>query len=65
MKNQTLRKYLLNKRIELYEEVDELKDILFTEDFTEADRIALDVAEAKLNLVKEIIEICVNRGNKF
>lgn len=65
MEKQTLRKYLLDKRIELYEEVNDLKDILFTEDFTEADRIALDVAEAKLNLVKEIIEICVNRGNKF
>lgn len=65
MEKQTLRKYLLDKRIELYEEVNELKDILFTEDFTETDRIALDVAESKLNLVKEIIEICVNRGNKF
>lgn len=61
----TLRKYLFSKRVELYENVNILKDKILSEDFTERDRNELDVAEAELNLIKEIISICINRGNKF
>lgn len=61
----TLRKYLLNRRVELYERVDELKSKLLSNNFTERDVLNLEVVEAQLNEVKTIIEICVNRGNKW
>lgn len=64
MKKITLRKYLLAKRVELYEEVNTLKDKVLTDNFTERDTINLEVAEGKLNLIKEIIEICTDR-DKF
>ena len=57
----TLRKYLLAKRVELYEQVNTLKDKILSDDFTERDRINLEVADAELNLIKEIIEICTER----
>lgn len=65
MQEPTLRKFLLAKRVELYEQVNTLKDKLLSENFNEEDRHDLDIAEAELNLVKSVIEICVNRGNKF
>lgn len=65
MQEPTLRKFLLAKRVELYEKVNTLKDKILSEDFNERDRQDLDIAEAELNLVKSVIEICVNRGNKF
>lgn len=64
MQKITLRKYLLAKRVELYEEVNTLKDKVLTDNFTERDTINLEVAEGKLNLIKEIIEICTDR-DKF
>lgn len=64
MQKSTLRKYLLDKRIELYEEVDELKDKMLGNNFTERDTINLEVAEAQLNVIKDVITICANR-NKF
>lgn len=64
MQRITLRKYLLAKRVELYEEVNTLKDKVLTDNFTERDTINLEVAEGKLNLIKEIIEICTDR-DKF
>lgn len=60
----TLRKYLLAKRVELYEEVNTLKSKVLSCDFNEADTLKLEVAEGKLNLIKEIIEICTDR-DKF
>lgn len=65
MQEPTLRKFLLAKRVELYEKVNTLKDKILSEDFNERDTHDLEVAEAELNLVKDIINICVNRGNKF
>lgn len=64
LQKSTLRKYLLDKRIELYETVDELKDKMLGNNFTERDTINLEVAEAQLNLVRDIITICNNR-NKY
>ena len=61
MQRITLRKYLLAKRVELYEQVNTLKDKLLSDNFTERDKINLEVAEGKLNLIKEIIEICTDR----
>lgn len=60
----TLRKYLLAKRVELYEEVNTLKDRLLRENLNEADKLNLNVAEEKLNLIKDIIKICTDR-DKF
>ena len=64
MGKHTLRKYLLSKRVELYARVNELKDIILSENFTERDTINLEVAEAELKIVLETIEIC-NYRNKF
>lgn len=64
MQKSTLRKYLLDKRIELYETVDELKDKMLGNNFTERDTINLEVAEAQLNIIRDIITICTNR-NKY
>ena len=64
MQKSTLRKYLLDKRIELYETVDELKDKMLGNNFTERDTINLEVAEAQLNVIKDVITICNNR-NKY
>lgn len=64
MQKSTLRKYLLDKRIELYEIVDELKDKMLGNNFTERDTINLEVAEAQLNVIKDVITICNNR-NKY
>ena len=64
MQKITLRKYLLAKRVELYEEVNTLKDKVLSDNFIERDTINLEVAEGKLNLIKEIIEICTDR-DKF
>ena len=61
MQRITLRKYLLAKRVELYEQVNTLKDKILSDNFTERDTINLEVAEGKLNLIKEIIEICTDR----
>lgn len=65
MQEPTLRKFLLAKRVELYEKVNIIKDKILSENFNERDERDLEVAEAELNLVKSVIEICVNRGNKF
>ena len=64
MQNITLRKYLLAKRVELYEEVNTLKDKILSNNFTERDCTNLEVAEGKLNLIKDVIEICTGR-DKF
>lgn len=64
LQKSTLRKYLLDKRIELYEIVDELKDKMISNNFTERDTINLEVAESQLNVIKDVITICNNR-NKF
>ena len=64
LQKSTLRKYLFDKRIELYETVNELKDKMLGVSFTERDTINLEVAEAQLNLVRDIITICNNR-NKY
>lgn len=60
----TLRKYLLAKRVELYEEVNTLKDRVLHENHNEVDKLNLNVAEEKLNLIKDIIKICTDR-DKF
>lgn len=64
MEKSTLRKYLLGKRIELYEQIDELKDKILSNTFTEKDYTELEIAEAQLVIIKEIITICNNR-NKY
>ena len=64
MEKSTLRKYLFGKRIELYEQIDELKDHILSNTFTEREYTELEIAEAQLVIIKEIITICNNR-NKY
>lgn len=62
MERTPLRKFLIDKRVELYERVNDLKDVILSEHFKERDVTNLEVAEAELNLIKEVITICENRG---
>lgn len=64
MQRITLRKYLFAKRVELYEEVNALKDKVLREGNNEVDKLNLNVSEEKLNLIKDIIKICTDR-DKF
>lgn len=61
MQKNTLRKYLLYRQLELYETVDKLKNKLLSNSFTERDTINLEVTEAELKVIKEVIEICNSR----
>ena len=55
LQKSTLRKYLLDKRIELYETVNELKDKMLGNNFTERDEINLEVAEAPLEILSQSV----------
>lgn len=58
----TLRAYLFNRRVELYEKVNQLKDIKLHNLGTAEDDKMLACCEAELDVVKTVIEICQNRG---
>lgn len=57
----TLRTYLFDKRLALYDRVNVLKDRVLSETFTERDTINLEVAEAELAIIKEVLAICQSR----
>ena len=57
----SLRNYLHDLRIELLEETDYLKTKMLNEDFTESERYKLDLLESKLEVVREVINICITR----
>lgn len=56
----SLKKYLNNKRIELFEEINDLKDEMIYNG--ETDDLRLNVAEAQMSIIKSIIDICEERG---
>lgn len=61
----TLRKYLTKMRIELYEDIEQLtNEINYSTDteYVRNRKAELNSAQDQLNLVKEIINICENRG---
>ena len=58
----TLRTYLFERRVELYEKVNKLKDLKLNMMSTPSDEILLECTEAELEVVKAVIEICQNRG---
>lgn len=61
----TLRKYLTQMRIELYEDIEQLNnEIKYSVDpeYVRERRAELNSAQDQLNLVKEIINICESRG---
>lgn len=62
MEKKTLKKFLTEKRIDLYEQVNFYKDKKLSDNFTETDTIKLESYESQLNLVKEIITMCVARN---
>lgn len=65
MRKITLRKFLVNKRIELYEEIEMLNEEIKyrpNDKDIEVIKANLEIAQTELNLVKEIIEICESRG---
>ena len=62
MEKKTLKKFLTEMRINLYEQVNFYKDKKLSDNFTETDTIKLESYESQLNLVKEIINMCVARN---
>ena len=62
MEKQTLKKFLTDKRIDLYEQVNFYKDKKLSDNFTETDTIKLESYESQLELVKEIINMCAARN---
>lgn len=58
----TLRAYLFDRRVELYEKVNKLKDLKLNMMSTPDDERLLECTEAELDVVKAVIEICQNRG---
>ena len=58
----TLRTYLFDRRVELYEKINQLKDIKLNMLATPADENMLACCEAEMEVVKAVIEICQNRG---
>lgn len=61
MERYTLRQYLFDKRIDLYETIDELKSKKIYDCATDDEMRNLEVAEAQLNIIKDVIDICVKR----
>ncbi len=62
LEKKTLKKFLTEKRIDLYEQVNFYKDKKLSDNFTETDTIKLESYESQLELVKEIINMCVARN---
>lgn len=65
MRKITLRKYLTNLRIELYEDIGQLTEVInYSTDpeYIRERKAELNSAQDQLNLVKDIIEICESRG---
>lgn len=65
MRKITLRKYLTNLRIELYEDIGQLTEIIncsSDREYIRERKAELNSAQDQLNLVREIINICENRG---
>lgn len=58
----TLRTYLFDRRVELYEKLNKLKDLKLYMLATPSDLRLLECTEAELDVVKAVIEICQNRG---
>lgn len=58
----SLRKYLIEKRLEIYEQNDIYTKKILSQEFTEKDVINMEISNAQLNLIKEIFDFCVKRG---
>lgn len=57
----TLRKYLLDRRVELYETIHELREKDAQYKLYDDELLKLHCAEAQLEIVKDAITICNNR----
>lgn len=62
MKRRTLRKYIIERKLELYEIIDSIKSDMLNDNFTEEDERELAVAEAQLDMLNDIAEICAERN---
>ena len=63
MENQTpyLKAFLLEKRVELYEKINDLKDIQIKDGLNVVEEMELNCLESKLEMIKQVISICENR----
>ena len=60
----SLKKYLIERRLYLYEQLQDINEILQTNNFRERDVQKMEILKAQLNEVNEIYEHCLNR-NRF
>lgn len=60
----SLKKYLIERRLYLYEQLQDINEILQTNNFRERDVQKMEILKAQLNEVNEIYEQCLNR-NRF
>lgn len=58
----TLKRYLHDKQIELYEVVDRLRVKMIESEITNQELLDLTIYETQLDIVNEIIAICKDRG---
>lgn len=65
MRQGTLRTYIYTLRVDLYERVIELKEKREHDVLTEEETIELIRAEAQLEVVKNVVDICEKRKNKY
>lgn len=58
----TLKNFLEKHRIELYEKINQLKDVKIYDILSNIQEKDLEIYEAELEFIKAVIEICENRG---
>lgn len=58
----SLRKYLVEKRLDIYEQNDIYTKKILSQEFTEKDVTNMEISNAQLNLINEIFDFCVKRG---
>lgn len=58
----TLKNFLETHRIELYEKINQLKDVKIYDILSSIQEKDLELYELELEFIKAVIEICENRG---
>ena len=58
----TLRNYLSSKRLECYEEIEEIRERINVGEAYSTDSLNLTVKRAELNLILDLIKLCEERN---
>lgn len=60
-RNETLRKFLMGRRLELFTTYRELKEKASNEQLDDYEELELNCIEVQLNLIQEVIKLCETR----